>query len=82
MAMRTRPTERQEPPHPSRQHGGQHQGLHRPSEDQRVEQALDHASLDDFGETTEDQIRDRRGSGIPAIDQADDKSTGLQPDQR
>lgn len=71
MATRTNPIERLEQAHPSRQHGGQHQGLHRPSEDQRVEQALDHASLDDLGETTEDQLRDRRGSGIPAVEEGE-----------
>jgi len=44
---------------------GQHQGLHRPSDDQRVEQALDDIGLEDQGEVLEDQLRDRRSRGAP-----------------
>ena len=51
---------------------GKHQGLHQPNDDQRVEQTLDKIGLEDDpesqGEMIEDQLRDRRGSGIPAVD--------------
>jgi len=44
---------------------GQHQGLHRPSDDQRVGQALDDVGLEDQGDVLEDQLRDRRSRGGP-----------------
>ena len=47
---------------------GQHQGLHRPSDDQRVEQALDDVGLEDQGDVLEDQLRDRRSRGAPPED--------------
>jgi len=47
------------------QASGQHQGLHRPSDDQRVEQALDDVGLEDQGDVLEDQLRDRRSRGGP-----------------
>ena len=50
---------------------GQHQGLHRPSDDQRVEQALDDIGLVDQGEVLEDQLRDRRSRGAPPEGEAD-----------
>lgn len=49
--------------------GGQasakHQGLHRPADDQRIEQALDDVGLEDRGDVLEDELRDRRSSGAP-----------------
>lgn len=51
---------------------GQHQGLHRPSDDQRVEQALGDIGLDDQGEVLEDQLRDRRSRGAPPEDATED----------
>lgn len=51
-----------------REASGPHQGLHRPDEDQRIKQALDHVGLADQGETVEDQWRDRRGRGLPNSD--------------
>ena len=50
------------------QASGQHQALTRPADDQRVAQALDHVGLEDQGDVVEDQLRDRRGSGVPATD--------------
>ena len=47
---------------------GQHQGLHRPNDDQRVEQALDDVGLEDQGDVLEDQLRDRRSRGAPPED--------------
>lgn len=47
---------------------GKHQGLHRPGDDQRVRQVLDHVGLEDRGELVEDELRDRRGSGVPVVD--------------
>lgn len=49
---------------------GQHQGLHRPSDDQRVEQALDDVGLEDQGDVLEDQLRDRRSRGAPPQDES------------
>jgi len=49
---------------------GQHQGLHRPSDDQRVGQALDDVGLEDQGDVLEDQLRDRRSRGVPPQDDA------------
>ena len=46
---------------------GQHQGLHRPSDDQRVEQALDDVGLEDQGDVLDDQLRDRRSRGAPPL---------------
>ena len=43
----------------------QHQGLHRPNDDRRVQQALDNVGLEDRGEVLEDQLRDRRSRGAP-----------------
>lgn len=40
-----------------------HRGLHRPDDDQRVEQALDDVGLEDRGDVVEDQWRDRRSRG-------------------
>ena len=55
------------------QGSGNHQGLHRPADDQRVEHALDHVGLDDRGESLEDHLRDRRSKGLPdAYDDAVD----------
>jgi len=51
-----------------REAGGQHQGLRQPDDDQRVEQALDDVGLEDQGDAVEDQLRDRRGSGVPSTD--------------
>lgn len=47
------------------QASGQHQGLHHPDENQRIKQALNDADLADLGESAEDQLRDRRGRGLP-----------------
>ena len=44
---------------------GQHQGLHRTCDDQRVEQALDDVGLEDQGDVLDDQLRDRRSRGAP-----------------
>lgn len=64
------------------QASGQHQALTRPADDQRVAQALDHVGLEDQGDVVEDQLRDRRGSGVPAPDdmRSDDSDDGR--DQR
>ena len=51
-----------------REASGRHQGLFRPDDDQHAKQKLQDASLDDLGEGTEDEMRDRRGSGMPAVD--------------
>jgi len=45
--------------------GGQHQPVRRPDHDQPVEQRLDDVGLDDQGDILEDELRDRRGSGLP-----------------
>lgn len=55
---------------------GQHQGLHRPNDDQRVGQVLDDIGLDDQGEVLEDQLRDRRSRGAPPTDGDEDDSAG------
>jgi hypothetical protein len=47
---------------------GRHQGLRQPGDDQRDEQALDDAGLDDLGVSVEDEIRGRRGSGVAPAD--------------
>ena len=47
---------------------GRHQGLRQPGDDQRDEQALDGAGLDDLGVSVEDEIRGRRGSGVAPAD--------------
>lgn len=44
---------------------GKHQGLRHPDNDQRVKQALDEVDLADQGESAEDELRDRRGRGLP-----------------
>jgi len=44
---------------------GKHQGLRRPADDQRIEQALDDVGLEDQGEVLEDDLRDRRSRGAP-----------------
>lgn len=44
---------------------GKHQGLRHPDDDQRVKQALDEVDLQDQGESVEDELRDRRGRGLP-----------------
>lgn len=45
--------------------GGQHQPVRRPDHDQPVEQRLDDVGLEDRGDVLEDELRDRRGSGVP-----------------
>ena len=62
-----------------REASGRHQGLFRPDDDQHAKQQLQDASLDDLGEATEDELRDRRGSGIPAVD---DVRSDLADDER
>jgi hypothetical protein len=52
----------------SREASGKHQGVRQPGDDQRVEQALDDAGLDDLGASVEDEIRGRRGSGVAPAD--------------
>ncbi|MGH8076798.1 MAG: hypothetical protein ACREPE_05665 [Lysobacter sp.] len=47
------------------QASGKHQGLRHPDDDQRVKQALDEVDLADQGESAEDELRDRRGRGLP-----------------
>ena len=66
---------------PSRDASGQHQGLKRPADDQRVEQALRDADLDELGENVEDQLRDRRGSGLPP-DVRSDRGTDERKERR
>lgn len=46
-----------------RQASARHQGLYRPHEDQRIDQALEQISLEDRGEAAEDYLRDRRSRG-------------------
>lgn len=55
---------------------GQHQGLHRPNDDQRVGQILDDIGLDDRGEILEDQLRDRRSRGAPPTDGDEEGEAG------
>ena len=43
---------------------GKHQGLRRPADDERVEDALDNIGLEDRGELMEDHLRDRHSKGV------------------
>jgi len=43
---------------------GKHQGLRQPSNDGRVEDALDNVGFTDRGESMEDHLRDRRSKGV------------------
>lgn len=48
--------------------GGRHAGLRHPIDDKGIEQRLDDVGLDDRGEALEDELRDRRSSGVPSGD--------------
>ncbi|RPE79954.1 hypothetical protein [Vulcaniibacterium tengchongense] len=60
------------PPEPGGEISGQHHGLRRPGDEQRLDQALREADLEDRGESVEDRLRDRRSSGVPAEDGGED----------
>ena len=53
---------------------GKHQGLRRPNDAQRIERALHVVGLEDQGDVVEDELRDRRSSGLPVADDRDNAS--------
>ena len=62
---------------PASDASGRHEGLRHPvDDDQRVEQRLDDVGLDDQGDILDDELRDRRSSGVPW--QADSGKQDLQ----
>lgn len=66
----------------SGQASGRHQGLRRPSDAERIERALHVVSLEELGDVVEDQLRDRRSSGLPVADDGDNASRKLQSRRR
>ncbi|MCI4568438.1 hypothetical protein [Lysobacter sp. CFH 32150] len=54
---------------------GRHQGLRRPSDAERIERALHVVSLEELGDVVEDQLRDRRSSGLPVADDGDNATS-------
>ena len=57
---------------------GRHQSLRRPDDAKRIERALHVVGLEDQGDVVEDQLRDRRSSGLPVADDSDNASRELQ----
>lgn len=59
-----------------------HQGLHRPRDDRRIQQALADVGLDDEGDVLEDHLRNRRRHGAPPAVRVRGAHNDTRPSQR